>query len=148
MQLTEAQESLLLHWKRVQEQHGGIPARNDFSMRDLGRHVPNIVVLDIIEDPDDFRYRLIGSTVVDQLHKDYTGQCLSELPGKGPDSILWHNMAAARDTKKPQYLEVPYVGPKKDQAKTAYTLYLPLASDHKKPDKLMLVTHYEPKHYL
>lgn len=145
MPLTDAQQSLLLHWKHVQKKHGALPARSDFRMTDMGKHVPIIVVMDILENPTDFKYRLIGSSVVDHLERDYTGETLSNLPGKGPDSMVWQNMETARQTGEPQYLEVPYVGPRRTKT-GAHTLYLPLSSTHELPDKLLLITHFESRY--
>jgi len=144
MHMTETQQSLLLHWKHMREKRGGLPARGDFRLQDLGRHVTDIVVMDILEGPEDFRYRLIGTHASEHLNRDYTGKTLSSLPGKGPGSKIWENLNIAKRSKEPQHLQVPYVGP---QAifKEAYTLYLPLASDHKHPDKLILVTNFPQK---
>ena len=147
MHLNEAQQSLLSHWKHIQKKRGNLPARSDFRMQDMGRHARNIVVMEILDNPTDFKYRLIGSSVVDHMHRDYTGETLSSLPGKGPDSKVWRNMDATRQSSEPQYLDVPYVGPHGAGGKT-HTLYLPLAANHETPDKIMLVTHYEAKHSL
>lgn len=146
MQLTEAQQSLLLHWQHMREKRGGLPARGDFRMQDLGRHVPDIIVMDILADPVDFRYRLIGTNAAEHLHMDYTGKSLRNLPGKGPGSTIWANMDETRQSREPRHLSVPYVGPHAD-FKKAVTLYLPLASDHQNADKLMLVTSFPPKEY-
>lgn len=144
MRMTEAQQSLLLHWKHMREKRGGLPARGDFRLQDLGRHVTDIVVMDILEEPADFRYRLIGTHASEYLNRDYTGKTLSSLPGKGPGSKIWENLNTAKHSKEPQHLKVPYVGPQA-AFKVAYTLYLPLASDHKHPDKLILVTSFSKK---
>ena len=144
MQMTDVQSVILKHWKSMARARNGLPAREDFRIQDLGRHVTDIVVMDIRSDPTDFTYRLIGSSVAENLSENYTGKSLSELPGKGPDSTIWANMKKARDTKEPIILEVPYVGPVL-QKKTLKSLYLPLASDYSVPDKIMIVPDFPQK---
>jgi hypothetical protein len=144
MSLTDAQEHLLDHWQKMHALHSGIPARSDFRIQDIVAEAPYIVVLDILRDPDDFRYRLIGTAVLEHLRLDYSGQKLSGLDGKGPDSEVWKNLAIARDSGEPHFGKVPYVG-KKSSREAAHTLYLPLAKDHTTPDKIILIAHYEVK---
>lgn len=142
--MTDIQNVVLDHWKNMARKRRGIPAREDFRIQDLGKHVTNIVVLDIECNPTDFTYRLIGSDIAENLSEDYTGKSLSDLPGKGPDSRIWSNMKAVRDAKKPVLLDVPYVGPKPKHKKLS-TLYLPLASDYKTPDKILVVPNFPTK---
>lgn len=144
MQMTEVQSLVLKHWKSMARKHRGLPAREDFRLQDLGRHVTDIVVMDVERNPTDFTYRLIGSSVAENLADNYTGKSLSELPGKGPDSCIWSNMKTARDTKEPIVLEVPYVGPNTQQS-TLNSLYLPLATNHTEIDKIMVVPNFPPK---
>lgn len=144
MQMTDIQNIVLSHWNAMAEKWQGLPSREDFRIQDLGRNITHIVVVEIQRNPTDFTYRLIGSNVAENLSENYTGRSLSDIPGKGPDSILWSNMKTARDKKEPVFLEVPYVGPNPKQ-KTLQTLYLPLASDHKTPDKLMVVPNFPAK---
>lgn len=144
MQMTNIQDQILQHWKSVAGKRNGLPSRKDFRLQDLGQNALDIVVLDIKEEPADFTYRLIGSNVAENLSENFTGKSLSSIPGKGPKSQIWANMAAARDEKKPIFREVPYVGPNEKQ-EMLQTLYLPLASDHENPDKVMLVPNFPPK---
>ncbi len=144
MQITNIQDQILQHWKSVANRRNGLPSRKDFRLQDLGKNALDIVVVDIKTDPTDFTYRLIGSNVAENLSENFTGKSLSSIPGKGPKSQIWANMKAARDEKKPLLREAPYVGSNEKQ-KMLQTLYLPLASDHQNPDKLMLVPSFPPK---
>lgn len=141
MNMSESQQALLKHWAAYHVEKGGLPSRNDFSLRDLGKHVTHIVIMDVKLDPLDFEYRLVGTSVAEFLKQDYTGTRLSSLPGKGPDSKLWSFMKKTFEDGQPHYFEVPYVGPQQGPD-SVYTLYLPLASDHETPDKIMLVPHF------
>ncbi len=147
MQMTNIQSRILQHWKSVATEKNGLPARKDFRLQDLGQNALDIVVLDVTNGPSqpiDFTYRLIGSNVAENLSENYTGKSLSDLPGKGPKSQIWANMKDACDKKQPVFREVPYVGPDDSEHKLN-TLYLPLANDHQKPDKILIVPNYPPK---
>jgi|GEM_PF-1956495 len=144
MHMSESQQALLKHWSEYHLHKGGLPSRNEFSLRTLGKHVTHIAILDVKPNPLDFEYRLIGTSVVDHLYKDYTGERLSMIPGKGPESRLWSFMRQTYEDGQPHYFEVPYVGPKLGH-ESVYTLYLPLASDHHRTDKIMIVPHYSSR---
>ncbi|NVJ97701.1 MAG: PAS domain-containing protein [Alphaproteobacteria bacterium] len=144
MNMSEPQQALLKHWARYHMEEGGLPSRNDFSLRALGKHVTHIVVMDVKPDPLDFQYRLVGTSVAEFLHRDYTGSTLSSLPGKGPKSTLWSFMKKTYEDGHPHYFKVPYTGPQEGR-ESVYTLYLPLASDHAHTDKIMLVPHFESR---
>jgi hypothetical protein len=142
--MSESQQALLKHWSGYHLDNGKLPSRHDFSLRDLGKHVTNLVIVDVKLDPLDFEYRLVGTSVAEFLYKDYTGARFSSIPGKGRDSKVWSFLQKAYEDGTPHYFEVPYVGPQLGRS-TVYTLYLPLASDHRHVDKLMLIPHFDSR---
>ncbi len=143
MKMGDVQDEILRYWlKNCPDGSGVYPSRQDIKVSDLRRRMAHIAILDVESEPTDFRYRLIGTRLRDFLHRDYTGDSLSELEGKGPGSEIWSIFDKVRQSGSPLYCQVPYVGPKAD-FKQASSLYLPLASDHKTIDKIMEVTHFE-----
>lgn len=147
MKMGDVQDQLLRYWlKACPAKNGRYPCRNDMKISDLRSRIANIAILDIQSDPTDYRYRLIGTHLRDFLYHDYTGQKLSDLEGKGPGSEIWKILEQLRNGGSPLYCEVPYVGPKAD-FQQASSLYLPLATDHKTIDKIMIVSHFERINY-
>lgn len=142
--LSKAQQTLLDYWTKWAEKNGGIPARRDINVRDVGMHMPYVVVFDILNDPLDFQYKLVGTQVAAHTHGDYTGKKLSEMEGKGPGSKIWGFLDQARETKQPLMKEVPYVGPMAAFMRSTL-LFLPLASNHETPDKIFLVSNFISK---
>ena len=143
MKMGDLQDEILRYWLKLCPSAGGVyPSRKDVKVSDLRNRMAHIAILDVETDPLDFRYRLIGTRLREFLYKDYTGQSLSELEGKGPGSEIWAIFDRVLTDGGPLYCEVPYVGPKAD-FKQASTLYLPLASDHNVIDKIMLVSHFQ-----
>lgn len=144
MHMSDAQQVVLKRWSDYHLENGGLPSRKHFSLKDLGRHVTNIVIVDVKDDPLDFEYRLVGTSVAEYMHQDYTGSRLSSIPGKGRDSKFWACLKNAYEEGTPRFFHVPYIGPRQVQD-SVYTLYLPLATDHHTIDKLLLVPHYDTK---
>lgn len=143
MKMSDVQDHVLRYWLKNCPDSGGVyPSRQDIKVSDMRRRMAHIAILDIETDPVDFRYRLIGTRLCEFLSRDYTGEKMSNLEGKGPGSEIWAIFERVMQSGDPLYCKVPYVGPKAD-FKQASSLYLPLATDHKTIDKIMLVSHFE-----
>ncbi len=143
MKMGDVQDEVLRYWLKICPATGGIyPSRKDIKATDLRNRMAHIAILDVETDPVDFRYRLIGTRLCEFLYRDYTGNSLSELEGKGPGSEIWAIYDQIVAKGDPLYCEVPYVGPKAD-FKQASSLFLPLASDHNTIDKIMVVSHFQ-----
>ncbi|UTW56374.1 PAS domain-containing protein [Kordiimonas sp. SCSIO 12610] len=140
--LSKAQEVFLANWfSHCERQDRYLPQRSDFHPAEFGVHMKNVVVFDISKNPTDFQYRLFGTAVRANSDQDYTGQALSTIKGKGPESELWNALIEVRDSQKPVYKAMPYVGPSQDY-KHLTVLFLPLSSDNKSCDKILLVKNY------
>ena len=142
MELSEGQKALRSFWANWQTQNSGqLPSRRDMDTRDNRRHFSYVVVFDVQSDPLDFKYRLVGTSVRENTHGDYTGNTLREMEGKGPGSIIWGLLYNTRESKQPQFQQVPYVGPNKSFMQSTL-LFLPLATDHQTIDKIFLVSNF------
>ena len=144
MNMSEPQQNLLSHWTKLSMRNGDLPSRADIRLQDIGRYASQIIIVDIKSDPLDFEYRLIGNDVAEELDNDYTGKRFSQLPGKGPGTKIWDHLLQTCSEKRPNYW-TDECQQAKSPDKQAATLYLPLASDHKTPDKLMLVIQFARK---
>lgn len=82
--------------------------------QEMARLLPHILIVLVLRDPLDFRYRLIGSAVRERLSADRTGQLLSQIPGQGPGSALWRHLEAVVDAGRATRFAPPYVGPHAD----------------------------------
>lgn len=56
-----------------------MPARSAFDLNDLRPWMGNIVLLDVLADPPDLRFRLFGSNVALRQGRDLTGRRISEV---------------------------------------------------------------------
>jgi hypothetical protein len=77
-------EDLVRLW---QEKRGDrpVPAWADFDFHDFTGWHGRITLADVIYDPFDFRYRLVGLQVTERLRKDYTGKLYTEMVAEGMD---------------------------------------------------------------
>lgn len=142
MYISESQEVFLMYWlKQCPDEPDRFPARRDINPADLGRHMAHIIILDVLNDPVDFQYRLVGTHARSFMHNDDTGKKFSELPGKGPDSDLWATKLRVLSLRKPIFEEVKYVGPQADFTRVL-TLHLPLAKDGQNIDMIMSVLNF------
>lgn len=116
--------------------NGNLPARSDFIPMELKSILPNIILLDIEQNPVNISIRLMGSFITNILQADKTGENLQEMP----DRYSW-----LINNKKPYFLSkvVP------EWALVDYRDYniltLPLAEDGTNIDMaIALISPYAP----
>lgn len=144
MKMGPVQEDVLKYWLGAcPPRPDAIPSRADMKVTDLRSRMASIAIVEVMHDPIDYRYRLIGTHIREFMFNDYTGRLYSELHGKGRDSEIWGLLEKVRTSAKPIYTEIPYIGPKSDFMR-ASNLCLPLGSDHATVDKIMLVADFQP----
>jgi len=64
---------------------GKVPSRSDIDPVDVRELLPNLMMVDVVGDPARFRYRLVGTRVVQYTGFDFTGRCLDEMVFQGRD---------------------------------------------------------------
>ena len=121
-----------------------MPARRDLDPIEIPRLLSRIILTDVLRDPLDFRYRLIGTEVVAVARFDFTGLRFSELSGKGSDSVVWDNCLTVVRTKAPFSRKPPYVGPR-DDLHSGQNLLMPLSSDGLEVDMIFQVIAYQQR---
>jgi len=133
-------EQARAYWERCRGARA-MPARADIEPGAMVAFLTNVVLIDVLRDPLDFRYRLIGTEVENHSAERHTGRRISEIPGRAPPSSVWDNLAAVAERGKPSDRSVPYVGPLKDFVRTRQVT-LPLSADGATVDKLLIVIEY------
>ncbi len=118
-----------------------MPSRADFSPASIVVCLPNLVLIDVLRDPLDFRYRLIGTKVDYHSRHYHTGQRISEIPERANPNQVWKNLVAVSESKKPSGRMIPYVGPHKEFLETRQ-ITLPMSSDGENVDMILLAIDY------
>jgi hypothetical protein len=67
------------YWKDKRPSPDAIPLRADFDPADLRELLPNIVVIEVEQEPMRFRYRLVGTRVVEFNGLDFSGLYLGTI---------------------------------------------------------------------
>jgi hypothetical protein len=119
-----------------------LPTRRDF---DPPLEVPNLVpwmiLTDVLVNPPDFRYRLIGTGIVARSGRDYTGRRFSDLPHAGPGSHVWKHRIAVVGSGKPLIAKPRYTGGH-PLVRSVQTIHMPLSDDGKRVNMIMSVVAY------
>jgi len=92
--------------------HRPFPSRADFDpLLEQPRLARNLVLLEVLRDPIDFRYRLIGTRVRDHMRTDWTGLRMSEIPMQCAPNPIWQHQLWILEHKAPRFYRPAYLGP-------------------------------------
>ena len=105
-----------------------MPRRSDLDPAEIRELLPNLLLIDVLHEPRDFRYRLIGTGIVSRLARDYTGHCFSEFPQQREGSCIWQSYVRTVSDRRPHYSDIPYVGPDR-YVRQFQDLQMPLSED-------------------
>lgn len=121
-----------------------MPARADIQPLEIPHVSANVVLIDVLADPLDFRYAYIGEAVIARIELDYTGMRFTDIPHQRPGSRVWQAGVRLVQEAMPFYSDIPYVGP--DAFVEAYQdLYLPVSDNGKTVDMIFGVIEFEQR---
>ena len=121
-----------------------MPSRQSITPEAMMPFLPNLILMDVLHDTADFRYRLIGTKAVSYFKRDYTGCTVREIPHQAPPSIIWTSCSSVVESGRPYSFAVPYAGPKVEFIQSE-DLILPLSADGETVTMLMVVVHFSPR---
>jgi hypothetical protein len=120
-----------------------MPARADLDPVDFRFVIGDVVLADVIDgEPPRFRIRVHGSNLVDRVHCELTGKLLDEMPAPEFRDLVTRSFRKVVRTKAP--LHVLAARPLDGRMQRYETIILPLSSDSKRVDRLMVGMIYEP----
>ena len=119
-----------------------MPARADIDPMHIVDLLQFVLLIDVLSDPRDFRYRLIGTAVVEISRSDMTGRRLSATAGKGPGSIVWDNCERVVTCRAPFSRSPPYIGPS-ERFRDCENLLMPLSTDGDRVDMVFQVVDFK-----
>lgn len=85
-----------------------MPARADIDPLDIPRLLPYVYMVDVLDDPPDFAYRLLGTDVVANTKIDFSGRKLSEIEAEGTQGRLLEIYQRVRDAGEPSVDRIRY----------------------------------------
>jgi hypothetical protein len=66
-----------------------MPARSDIDPAGMRRLLPHVFLIDVVDRPPRFRWRLVGTRIGDMEHAEYTGKWLEETLRHPQDPFLY-----------------------------------------------------------
>jgi hypothetical protein len=64
-----------------------MPRRADLDPVEIPTHLPDVLLIDVLGGGADFRYRLVGTRIVQGMGRDATGRRVNELHREQPDVL-------------------------------------------------------------
>ena len=129
----------LAYWR--QKRNGrAMPSRRDIDPSEIPRLLPHLQLIDIVRDR--FRYRLIGTALVDAYGKNYTGQFVDELFDQARSQFISKIYSTVVETRRPGFLRSRYVTTKGIKL-VANRLYLPLSENDRELNMILGAATFE-----
>jgi hypothetical protein len=123
---------------------GRLPGRADIEPGEMVPFLAHVVLLDVLREPLDFRYRLMGTAVEAHMLRRYTGELMSAIEHQRPPSRIWSDFELVVTRRHPILTDVPYVGPHREFLRVQHVI-LPLAADGGNVDMILSVVDFIPK---
>jgi hypothetical protein len=79
-----AHEELFAYWSSLRD-GGRLPSRRNIDPRDFKRHLPTVSLIEVRNDPRDYRLRLAGTGLYGLFGREITGKALHEV--YSPDAV-------------------------------------------------------------
>ena len=121
--------------KRQQER---LPGRRDIDPVDLGRQLPNMMLIDILGPPLRFRYRLVGTQVVAASAEDRTGAFFDAVEFFRKNPVVMEQYKEVAETREPALSLEPFRNYVDNTTYEVERLILPLAADGKTVDMVLV----------
>ncbi len=120
------------------------PRRRDIDPVDFKRLLPSILLVDVLEDPLDFRYRVVGTAEVARRRRDPTGKSVATHyygPNREDALDCYRDVHA---TCRPHYDPRPYRTESGDYSREE-TLFLPLCEQGRRVSQILVLAWRPPE---
>lgn len=117
-----------------------MPSRRDIDPVDLPRQLPNIMLIDVEQRPLRFRYRLVGTRVVEASAEDRTGYYFDSVEFFALNPIIMTQYRQVLESGEPMFSLEPFKNFVNDTIYQVDRLILPLSTSGDAVD--MLLVHF------
>jgi hypothetical protein len=142
-QLTDPDMAALYDYWQAQRRGRKLPSRRDIDPVDLRRQLPNMMLIDVEREPLRFRYRLVGTRVVEASAEDRTGAYFDAVEFFAKNPVVMTQYKEVVDEGKPLFSLEPFKNFVNGTTYQAERLILPLSTDGEAVD--MLLVHFSFK---
>lgn len=122
---------------------GALPSREQVDPSDIKPLLPNVIIVDIEQEPLRVRYRLVGTAVVAASRREITGRYLDELRFDRPDdrSLFEDGYRLLLETRMPVFGRIVWSA-LEDLSLLFESAIFPLSADGYSIDKAIAVEHF------
>lgn len=132
---------LLAYWQ-AKAAGRPMPARADIDPTELRRFLPHLILIDVVEDPRRYVYRLVGTHEVEMRGSDPTGKAVKDaFYAESADQTLFY-LDHVVATRAPALYRGTYQ-PSSTRTQTEDTIFLPLSSDGKAVNMILIYGHVQ-----
>jgi len=124
-----------------------MPSRKDVDPVQIPKHLPNLMLVDVLRDPLRFRYRLVGTRVVAASTDDRTGQFFDQVRFFDANPAVAKHYEAVVANAEPHYSDEPFHNRQSDSIYRVQRLLLPLSSDGVSVDMILVYFHFKTGPY-
>jgi hypothetical protein len=133
-------QRILAYWQQIHPPQG-LPGRRHVDPIAIADVLPGVWLLDVQREPFRLRYRLVGTRIVEAIGREVTGQWLDEAhPHLANDSVYIGRYRKVVETAEPSRRRGTAKIWLHDDYREIENVVLPLASDGKNVDMLMVLT--------
>ena len=127
------------YWTRMRGDRR-MPSREDLNPLEIPDLLPYVMLIDVLPEPLDFRFRLLGTEHDQIVGGDYRGRCFSSLPHTAPGNPIWDQYAEVVTRRQPVCGQVSYVGRDADVSRRFEHALMPLSCDGENVDMIFVVS--------
>ncbi|EDP62970.1 hypothetical protein BAL199_18996 [alpha proteobacterium BAL199] len=129
------------YWASKKAGPDDLPSREDIRPEEIKALLPYIWLLDFDRPSRSFRYRLIGTAVVDGVGQDHTGHALADCyPTTGAVEYATRALLELMKAGRPIWRRGTPMFHHHTEVRVLENLALPLAGDHRTPDMILGLT--------
>jgi hypothetical protein len=129
--------ALHAYWQARRPTAGRLPSRAAIDPADIPNLLPNLFLLDVIESPLRFRYRLVGTRLIYAGNRELTGLLMEEAhPNLFTAAPYADYPACVREQRVGHWSGAPVFDRNREHARIE-RLLLPLAADGRRVDMIL-----------
>lgn len=118
-----------------------LPSRSAFDPLELKPILSRLMLIEVVPDPPDFRYRLAGTLSRDLTGEDWTGRSVLDLVPLQHGRLLWNSLCEMQQSLEPQYIQLSAIS-SGGEPLSYNVLRLPLGNDGETMDMALVVQDY------
>src|SRR5262245_36959386 len=121
-----------------------MPSRKDLDPLHIpSEFLPNLMLIDVLNEPRRYRYRLVGTHVVSASGEDRTGQTFENVGFFKVHPVVVEQYDKVVDTGRPLHSLEPFMNFVTGSTYEVDRLLLPLSGDGRRVDMLIVLFHFK-----